>query len=85
MTEEKKNQLEEWARIKDMTKLAIETVTDRKERIENWKKNERTELLKTKAECIEWLEHEARQLLAQQWEDEKVKRAMDHLIDLQQC
>ena len=56
MAEEKEKQLEEWARIKDMTKQAISTVADRENKMENWKKNQRAKLLKTKAECIEWLE-----------------------------
>ena len=67
-----------------MTKLAISTVNDRMSRVENWKKNERTKLLNTKAECIEWLELQTSQLLNQLREDEKVKRAIGHLSKMQQ-
>ena len=52
--------------------------------MENWKKNERTKLLKTKTECIEWLELQTSQLLTQQKEDEKVRRAIGHLSKMKQ-
>ena len=84
MAEEKKESFQEWTQIEDMAKQAISTVADRRNRMENWNKNERTKLLKTKTECIEWLELQTSQLLTQQKEDEKVRRAIGHLSKMQQ-
>ena len=67
-----------------MTKMAFEQISCQGDRFNAWKKTEREKLLKTKTECIEWLERQTNHLLAEPREVEKFKKLVERFNDMRE-